>query len=34
VRLSKLHPDALRDLLQTGYRAALASKRSTKSEAI
>lgn len=34
VRLSKLHPDALRDLLQIGYRAALASKRSTKSEAI
>lgn len=34
VRLSKLHPDALRDLLQTGYRAALASKRSTKRQTI
>ena len=27
VRLSKVHPDALRDLLQTAYRAALPTKK-------
>ncbi|MGA8143199.1 MAG: MmcQ/YjbR family DNA-binding protein [Candidatus Acidiferrales bacterium] len=30
VRLSKVHPDALHDLLLTGYRAALPAKRSRK----
>jgi len=30
VRLSKVHPDALRDLLQIGYRNALPAKRARK----